>query len=147
MVSLTVPSRVEFVRPATAFLVNAARALNVSAASAPVFEVAISEAITNAVKHGSDAAQSTVTCELELQNDALTIRIIDEGSGFVAAKAPLPEVSPERIDTLPASGYGLPIIHTVFPIVRVLTSDGRFTLQLELPAGEKLDPAAMHSET
>jgi anti-sigma regulatory factor (Ser/Thr protein kinase) len=133
MASLTVPSRVEFVRLATAFVVNSARALDVSAAAQPVFEVAISEAITNAVKHGSDAAQSTITCELELNKGSLTIRIIDDGSGFVMRNAPMPEVSRERIDSLPASGYGLPIIHTVFPTVRVIHVDDRFGVELELP--------------
>lgn len=134
MAALTVPSRVEFVRPATAFIVNSARALNVSAASDSVFEVAISEAITNAVKHGSDRAQSTITCELELHEGALTVRIIDDGSGFTMRKTAMPDVSRDRIEALPASGYGLPIIHTVFPIVRVVNVDGRFALELELPA-------------
>jgi serine/threonine-protein kinase RsbW len=134
MASLTVPSRIEFVRPATAFLVNAARALNVSGASEPVFEVAISEAITNAVRHGSDAAGSTITCELELAEGALTVRIIDEGSGFVVRQPHMPDVSRERIESIPASGYGLPIIHTVFPIVRVVNVGGRFALELAMPA-------------
>lgn len=132
--SLSVPSRVEFVRPATTFLVNAARAFEVSAAVEPVFEVAISEAITNAVKHGSVASTATITCELELQEGALTVRIIDDGSGFVVRQIGMPEVSPERIELLPASGYGLPIIHTVFPIVRVVTVGGRFALELAMPA-------------
>lgn len=132
--SLTVPSRVEFVRPATAFLVNAARAFEVSAAAEPVFEVAISEAITNALKHGSNASGATITCELELREGALTVRIIDDGSGFVVRQIGMPEVSPERIELLPASGYGLPIIHTVFPIVRVVTIGGRFALELAMPA-------------
>ena len=135
MATLTVPNRVEFVRPATAFLVQSARAMNVPAAAEPVFEVAISEAITNAVKHGgSEAPASSITCQIELNNGALTIRIIDDGSGFVMRKLKLPDVSPERIESLPASGYGLPIIHTVFPIVRVVNVEGRFALELELPA-------------
>jgi serine/threonine-protein kinase RsbW len=132
--TLSVPSRVEFVRPATVFLVHVARALNVSAASEPVFEVALSEAITNAVKHGSHAPTSTITCEVAAGEDAFTIRIIDDGSGFVMEQVGMPEVSPERIDSVPASGYGLPIIHTVFPSVRVLNVNGRFALELALPA-------------
>ena len=135
MVALTVPSRAEFVRPATTFLVQSARALQVSAAAEPVFEVAISEAITNAVKHGGSRERgSTISCELEMHDGALTVRIIDDGSGFVVRKTPLPEVSPERIESLPASGYGLPIIHTVFPIVRIVNIEGRSALELELPA-------------
>jgi serine/threonine-protein kinase RsbW len=134
LVSLTIPSKVEFVRPATAFLVQSARAMQVSAAAEPVFEVAISEAITNAVKHGSDKGiDATITCDLELNDHGLLVRIIDEGSGFVVRQTPLPDVSPERIDSLPASGYGLPIIHTVFPTVRVVEIEGRFALELSLP--------------
>lgn len=139
MATLTVPSRVEFVRPATAFLVHAARALDVPAAGEPVFEVAISEAITNAVKHGGrNAAASTITCELELDDRALTVRIIDDGSGFVMPEAAtIPDVSRDRIESLPASGYGLPIIHTVFPTVRVVSHAGRFALELTLPISSR----------
>lgn len=132
--TLTVPSRAEFVRPATLFLVHVARALNVSAAAEPVFEVALSEAITNAVKHGSRGPASTITCEVAADEDAFTVRIIDDGSGFVMRQVGMPDVSPERIDAVPASGYGLPIIHTVFPSVRVLNVNGRFALELALPA-------------
>jgi anti-sigma regulatory factor (Ser/Thr protein kinase) len=134
MATVTVPSRVEFVRPATAFLVQAARALEVTAAGEPVFEVAISEAITNAVKHGGHReTPSTISCELELNESALTIRIIDDGAGFVVRQPGLPDVSREQIEALPSSGYGLPIIHTVFPSVRVVDHAGRFALELALP--------------
>jgi anti-sigma regulatory factor (Ser/Thr protein kinase) len=133
--TLTVPNRIESVRPATAFLVQAARGLGVPQADNPVFEVAISEAMTNAVKHGSrETPNSTITCEVEFENGALTMRIIDDGSGFAVGTAELPDMSRERIEAVPASGYGLPIIHTVFPIVRVVNVDGRFALELALPA-------------
>jgi len=140
--TLTVPNRIESVRPATAFLVQAARGLGVPGAHHPVFEVAVSEAVTNAVKHGSGRqAGSTITCEVELEAGALTMRIIDDGSGFVVRAADLPDVSRERIEALPASGYGLPIIHTVFPIVRVITVNGRFALELGLPVKAPHSPA------
>lgn len=135
MTVLTVPNRTEFVRPATAFLVQAARAFSVPRAAEPVFEVAISEAITNAVKHGSRAgASSTITCEVELEQGAFKMRIIDDGSGFTVRESALPDVSREHIEDVPASGYGLPIIHTVFPTVRVITVGDRFALELALPA-------------
>lgn len=133
MATLTVPNRVESVRPATAFLVQAARAMQVPAAAEPVFEVAISEAITNAVKHGGkDCADATIRCDIELENRQLTLRIIDGGSGFQPCAATMPEVAAERIDSLREAGYGLPIIQTVFPIVRAVTVDGRFGIELEL---------------
>ncbi|HXG90571.1 MAG TPA: ATP-binding protein [Vicinamibacterales bacterium] len=133
MASLTVPNRVESVRPATAFLVQAARAMKVPAAAEHVFEVAISEAITNAVKHGcSDRDDATITCDIELEDRQLTLRIIDGGQGFDLPKAEMPEVSPDKIESLSDSGYGLPIIQTVFPIMRVVKVDGRFGIELGL---------------
>lgn len=134
LATLTVPSRIEFVRPATAFIVQAARAFEVPRATEAVFEVAISEAITNAVKHGGGGStDATITCEVELATARLTLRIIDGGHGFVVGKTALPEVSPEQIEAVPASGYGLPIIHRVFPTVRVISVRGRFGLELALP--------------
>jgi anti-sigma regulatory factor (Ser/Thr protein kinase) len=132
MATLTVPNRVEFVRPATQFLVQAARALHVPIATDPVFEVAISEAVTNAVKHGGGGDQSTVTCELDLDDHRLTVRIIDDGEGFLLPAAKLPDISPEHVESIPSSGYGLPIIHTVFPNVRLIEVEGRFGVELAL---------------
>jgi hypothetical protein len=42
-----------------------------------------------------------------------------------------PEVT-DDVQVLPEAGYGLPIIRTVFPIVRVVRVDGRFGVELEL---------------
>ena len=127
--TLTVPNRVEFVRPATIFLVHTARALDVPAAETPVFEVAISEAITNAVRHGGG---TTMTCEVEIEGRMFTVRVIDGGEGFRLAPVALPDVSRDKIENVPASGYGLPIIKTVFPNVRVIEIEGRFGVELGL---------------
>jgi anti-sigma regulatory factor (Ser/Thr protein kinase) len=132
MATLTVPNRIEFVRPATMFLVNAARALDVPAAVEPVFEVAVSEAITNAVKHGGPPRESTITCEMQLDDRKLTLRIIDGGSGFRPSPVQPPQVSREHIDAVPSSGYGLPIIYTVFSNVRTIEVHGRFGVELAL---------------
>jgi anti-sigma regulatory factor (Ser/Thr protein kinase) len=132
MAIVTVPNRVEFVRPTTMFLVNAARAWHVPAAAEPVFEVAISEAITNAVKHGGGSPESTITCELQLQDRKLTLRIIDGGKGFRPAPVQLPDISRDRVESIPSSGYGLPIIFTVFSNVREIEVQGRFGVELAL---------------
>src|SRR5687767_9155822 len=133
MATLTVPNRVESVRPATAFLVQAARALKVPAAAEPVFEVAVSEAITNAVKHGRlNDESATIRCDIEFVDGELTLRIIDGGKGFALPARRMPEVSKDTIETLPEAGYGLPLIQTVFPIVRIINVDGRFGVELGL---------------
>ena len=132
--SLTVPSRVESVRPAALFLVQTAAALNVAAATTPLFEVAVTEALTNAVKHGhSGESSAVVTCELELTASHLTLRIIDGGRGFAIPTPTLPSVSVEQVERLPESGYGVPIIQSVFPSVQAIRVRGRFALELCLP--------------
>jgi serine/threonine-protein kinase RsbW len=131
---LTVPHKIESVRPAAAFFVETAKGLNVAAASTPAFEVAIAEALTNAVKHGGAATTGAViVCEIEHTARQLVVRVIDTGPGFAVVPAPLPQIKPEEVESLPESGYGLPIIHQVFPSVRGIRKDGRFALELSLP--------------
>jgi anti-sigma regulatory factor (Ser/Thr protein kinase) len=132
--SVTVPNRVESVRPAVAFIVQMSRALKVPQASRPLFEVAVSEALANAVKYGrDDRGEDAIMCELELSARQLTLRIIDGGKGFVIPTARLPHVDPADTQSLPESGYGLPIIQSVFPAVRTIRAHGRFGLELGLP--------------
>ena len=132
--SLTVPNRVESVRPVASFVVQTARALNVPAATKPLFEVAVTEALTNAVKHGhSGEPNAVVMCELELTGARLALRIIDGGRGFTLPTQTLPAVSPDQVERLPESGYGVPIIQSIFPSVRAIRVNGRFGLELCLP--------------
>lgn len=131
---LTVPARVESVRAAAAFLVQAARSLEVAAAHQPTFEVAIVEAITNALKHGHDGdpAAASIVCELERDDHSLVIRILDSGPGFTLPPASLPGISRENVMALPEAGYGIPMIQVVFPHVRTVTRDDRFGIELPL---------------
>jgi anti-sigma regulatory factor (Ser/Thr protein kinase) len=129
--TLTVPHRVESVRPATAFLVRAVRALDVPPARSSMFEVAVSEAITNAVRHGAASEpDATITCDLEVTPGLLTLRILDGHTQFGLPDRP-PEPAP-AVEQLREHGYGLPIIRSVFSDVRVIDVDGRFGIELGL---------------
>ena len=128
--TLTVPRRIASVRPATAFLVQAAQARHVPAAASPLFEVAVSEAVTNAVRHSAGGADQTVTCDLEVVEGRLTLRILTSDVGFSLPDAAPP--SPSSIEFLRENGYGLPIIRSVFPSVRVVEWNGRFGVELSL---------------
>jgi anti-sigma regulatory factor (Ser/Thr protein kinase) len=134
--SLTVANRPESVRPAVAFLVQTARALRIPEASKPLFEVALDEAVTNAVKHGNGGDEGAViVCEIEMAARQLIFRIIDSGPGFVVPDPALPNIIPDQVQAIPESGFGLPIIQTVFPAVRAARVNGRFALELGLPVG------------
>lgn len=131
--SLTVPARPEFVHAASAFVMITAKHLGAGPSLPPLFEVAVGEALANAVKHGSRGrADASVTCEVEGEGRALLIRILDEGDGFTPRPIPLPDASAVDIADVPESGYGLPIIHTVFKGVHACRNEGRFCLELTL---------------
>jgi serine/threonine-protein kinase RsbW len=94
----------------------------------------VTEAVTNAVEHGhSGEPDAVVTCELEVTAAQLTLRIIDGGRGFSIPSQELPAVLPEQVERLPESGYGVPIIQSMFPSVRAISVNGRFGLELCLP--------------
>ena len=132
---LIVPNRVESVRPATAFLVQTAQALNVALATHPLFEVAVTEALANAVKHGhsSQPERDVIRCELEVDARTFTLRISDAGGGFRVPDRTLPRIPANDVQRVPESGYGLPIIQSVFPSVRAVRQQDGFTLELCLP--------------
>jgi len=131
--SLTVPNRVELVRPVATFLVAVARALGVPAAQEPVFEVAVSEAVTNAVRHGGvPQGSAAIFCTLAIDDRSLRLQILNEGGSVELPDGALPDLSRERIDALPASGYGVPIIRRVFDRATPVSAEGRNGVELTL---------------
>jgi anti-sigma regulatory factor (Ser/Thr protein kinase) len=132
--SVTVPNRVESIRLAAEFMVQAARSMNVPAASDSLFEVALVEALNNAVKHGNAAHQrdAFILCELEASESSLTVRVIDQGPGYVLPRVPRPEWNPEDIANVPESGYGVTLIQGIFPTVRTVGRPGEFGLEMTL---------------
>lgn len=134
LTTLTVPNRVDSVRPAAAFVVETARAFKVPAAGTLLFEVGVTEALTNAVKHGHPGTEDAViVCEVDYSPRQLAIRVIDGGPGFVIPEPRLPRIAPDEVETLPESGFGLPIIQHAFPIVHAIRPGGRFGVELCLP--------------
>jgi len=132
--SVTVPSRVESIRLAAAFIVQAARNMHVPAASGSLFEGAIVEALNNAFEHGNTAQRpdAVIICELELVDHCLTVRILDQGPGFVLSRTLRPEEGAAQVTTTREGGFGLHIIQGVFPVVRTIARPGQFGLEMAL---------------
>lgn len=132
--SVTVPSRVESIGLAAEFMVHAARNMSVPAASDSLFEVALVEALNNAVKHGNAAQRpdAFILCELEVSDGTLTVRVIDQGPGYTLPRAPRADWHPDDIANIPESGYGVAIIQGVFPKVRTIGRPGEFGLEMTL---------------
>ena len=129
--SVTVPGRVESIRFAAGFIVQFARHMQVPAAFDAMFETAIVEALNNAVEHGTadERPEASVACELELVGQRFTVRILDQGPGFVLPQTPQPEWNPDETAAIPEGGYGFSIIQGVFPMVRTITRPGEFGLE------------------
>ncbi|MEX2270302.1 MAG: ATP-binding protein [Vicinamibacterales bacterium] len=133
--SVTVPATPDFVRAAGQFVVQTSRHLGVAAADSPLFEVAVVEALANAVQHGSRGRpDAVITCEIERHGGGLSIRIYDEGEGFTPVARPLPAIDSSDVTAVPDSGYGVPIMQSVFQDIQAHRRDGRFCLELTLGA-------------
>ena len=133
--TVTVPACADFVRLAAQFVVQTSRYLRIASADAPLFEVAVVEALANAVKHGSRGREdAVVTCEVERIGGRLTIRIYDEGDGFEPRS--IVPVDPAAVDVLALSesGYGVPIMRRVFEDVDGRREGGRFCLEMKMAA-------------
>jgi anti-sigma regulatory factor (Ser/Thr protein kinase) len=133
--SVTVPSCVESIRLVAGFMIQAARSMNVTAAWDAQFEMAIVEALNNAVKHGNPEKleNAFMVCELEVRDRTLILRIIDQGPGYSLPRTPAADWNPDDIMTVPESGYGVAIINGIFPTVRTIGSPGAFGLEMRLP--------------
>jgi anti-sigma regulatory factor (Ser/Thr protein kinase) len=134
--TVVIPSRIESVRLCASFLVQAARSLKVPAADDPLFEMAIGEALNNAVKHGPHDCESSIRCEFELAARCLTIRVLGQGEEFQLESAPpvapWPELTGDNWQAIPESGYGLRIIAAVFPEMRAVSRDDLHGIELKL---------------
>ena len=129
-----VQGRVESIRLATEFIVRTARNMHVPPAANSLFEVAIVEALSNAFKHGNAAQRpgALIVCEVERSDRRLTVRIFDQGPGFVLPLTPQPEWSADDTSTAPEHGLGIPIIESAFPIVRTIGRPGDFGVEMAL---------------
>jgi anti-sigma regulatory factor (Ser/Thr protein kinase) len=136
--SLTVPSRVESIRLASAFLVQAASTFRVPAVESGLYEVAVVEALNNALVHGGGSPDTFIVCEFEMEGRCLKVRVLDDASevplrlALPRAVAPWPERTPEDWEIIPERGYGLHLISAVFPEIRAITRNGHHGIEMEL---------------
>lgn len=138
LASVTVPGRIEWVRPAACFVVEAARNLRLSVADNRLFEVAVVEALTNALRHNVRDEDAPLLCEFERAGTTLTVRVLDEGAraplavAIPAGAAPGPELTADSWETIPEGGYGLYLMRAVFPQIRPVSRDGHHGIEMEL---------------
>lgn len=89
-------------------------------------ELCISEACTNAIKHGGrDDAVAEITVRFRLDPNKVVIRVSDQGQGFDLENIPAPDLTshPER-------GYGLYIIRSKMDRVRYVRDEADNYLEM-----------------
>jgi serine/threonine-protein kinase RsbW len=107
---LNFPSRVESIAEATEVAVELARRAGFSDESLYGIDMAVREAFTNAVLHGSGGDESKLAgLEVQVLGDALHIAVRDRGEGFDPATIPDP-TDPQNL--LKASGRGILFMRT-----------------------------------
>ena len=85
------------------------------------FQIAVSEALLNAIVHGNKEDKSKrVFCDIKCTEDKLTVKIRDEGKGFNFDEVPDP-TSDENI--LKEHGRGIFIIRSLVDDCKCIASD------------------------
>jgi serine/threonine-protein kinase RsbW len=119
---LTLPSRIESVEEAAVAVAGILRRTGVGEEVAFAIDMAIREAVTNAVLHGNkqDGAKF-VRVKVESSPSSLAISVDDEGAGFNPQEVPNPTDSENILKT---SGRGIFFMRTFMDDVKWLIRPG-----------------------
>jgi serine/threonine-protein kinase RsbW len=128
-VRLRIPAKAEYVTLCRLALTGLAQLRTMDEATVADLKLAITEAVSNSVRHAYDhGADGHVDISYLLRTDSLEIQVVDDGAGFDPDEAPMFEG-----DELSEGGLGIAIIRTVadeFDIASKLGEPGsrlRFT--------------------
>ena len=126
---LSLPSRIDTVATAAAAVVEFVGRLGISEEAAFGIDMAVREAVTNAVLHGNrQDEEKTVDISLKSSPDAVEISVHDQGPGFNPEEVPDPTVQ-ENI--LKASGRGIFFMRTFMDEVDwLIRPDGGTTVRM-----------------
>jgi serine/threonine-protein kinase RsbW len=133
-VRLTMPARPEGVAVVRQALAGMADALDFDAAVLADMKMAVSEACTNVVVHAYDDSDGLLEVDMSADDNGLTIRVRDYGSGIH------PHVNKSR--EVPALGLGLPLIAALSDSFELHGSAGQGTeVQMTFAYEREGDPA------
>ena len=112
MVQFRIPGDTKYVPMVRRAVRAIARGVDLSDDLIADIEVSVSEAITNAIEHGSpEQAENVVVVTCRVDADELTVDVRDEGPGF--------DPNPRNPDALQERGRGLKLIYFLMDSVRV----------------------------
>lgn len=107
-VRLRVPARAEYVALARLALSGLADIIGLPEDVLADLKLALTEAVSNSVRHAYAEGAGFVSIVYELRGETLAVEVVDDGNGFD------PELSPARESVeLPEGGLGIAIIRTI----------------------------------
>lgn len=122
-ISLVLPGIPEFVSVARLTLSGIANRMGFNVDAIEDLKVAVSEACTNAMKHGCNLEKDSYHVDYFVSNDKLIIDVRDKGRGFSVAEVGEPDlVNPKE------NGLGLYIIRTLMDEVEVTSTNEEGTV-------------------
>jgi len=107
-VRLSVPARAEYIALARLALTGLADIIALSEESLADLKLALTEAVSNSVRHAYADGAGFVSIGYELTGDALAVEVVDDGRGFDPDQPPALEG-----EELTEGGLGIAIIRTI----------------------------------
>jgi serine/threonine-protein kinase RsbW len=107
-VRLSVPARAEFIALARLALTGLADIVALSDELLADLKLALTEAVSNSVRHAYADGSGYVSIAYELTGDALAVEVVDDGKGFDPDRPPALEG-----EELTEGGLGIAIIRTI----------------------------------
>ncbi len=107
-VRLRIPARAEYIALARLALTGLADLVELSDELLADLKLALTEAVSNSVRHAYADEGGFVSIAYELSHDALAIEVVDDGEGFDPERPPLLEG-----EELTEGGLGIAIIRTI----------------------------------
>jgi serine/threonine-protein kinase RsbW len=134
-VRLRIPARAEYIALARLALSGLADIASLSEEQVADLKLALTEAVSNSVRHAYADGSGFVSISYELSGSALGIEVVDDGAGFDPERPPALEG-----EELTEGGLGIAIIRTIADEFEIQSQPGargsrlRFVKRLQRPA-------------
>ena len=134
-IRLRVPARAEYIALARLALSGLANIVGLPEELLADLKLALTEAVSNSVRHAYADGGGFVSIAYELRGDALAVEVVDDGKGFDPERPP--ELEGEE---LTEGGLGIAIIRTIADEFELQSRPGvrgsrlRFVKRLQQPA-------------
>jgi serine/threonine-protein kinase RsbW len=134
-VRLNVPARAEYIALSRLALSGLADIVGLSEEQLADLKLALTEAVSNSVRHAYADGAGFVSVAYELTGDALAVEVVDDGNGFDPERP-----APIEGEELTEGGLGIAIIRTIADEFELQSRPGvrgsrlRFVKRLRRPA-------------